>query len=128
MSQVIDLPVVFSSPDIPIDHNHIPRPDLFASFSHLKDISPRLSYFPDIEIGLLIGFDCHQASVPLKVVLGSNISEPYAVQTPLAWTIIGSTSPSSTLSSVSKSNETSVPSLRSKTVSVIEPKAKVHVL
>ena len=82
-SQVINLPVVFSRPDIPIDRNHIPKPDSFASFAHLKDINSRLSYFPNIEIGLLIGFNCPQASVPLKVVLGSSISEPYAVQTRL---------------------------------------------
>ena len=83
---------MFSRPDIPFHRNHIPRPDSFASFSHLKDISSRLSYFPDIEIGLLIGYNCSKASVPLQVVCGSNISEPYAVQTPLGWTIIGSTS------------------------------------
>ena len=57
-SQVIDLPAVFSRPNIPIDRSHIPRQDSFAEFSHLKDISSKLSYFPDVEIGLLIGFNC----------------------------------------------------------------------
>ena len=91
-SQIIDLPAVFSRPDIPIDRSHIPKPDSFVDQSHLKDISSRLSYFSDIDIGLLIGFNCPEASVPLEVVLGSDISKPYAVQTPLGWTIIGSTS------------------------------------
>ena len=89
-SQIIDLPAVFSRPDIPIDRSHIARPDSFVDQPHLKDISSHLSYFSDIEIGLLIGFDCPEASVPLKVVLGSTISQPYAVETPLGWTIIGS--------------------------------------
>ena len=99
-SEIIDLPVVFSRPDIPINRNDIPKPNSFATYSHLKDISSRLSYFPDIEVGLLIGYNCSQASIPVQVVLGSNTSEPYAVQTPLGWTIIGSTSKSSSVSSV----------------------------
>ena len=92
MSQIIDLPPVFSRPDIPIDRSHIPKPDSFVHQPHLKDIGSRLSYFSDIDVGLLIGFNCPEASVPLEVVLGSDISKPYAVQTPLGWTIIGSTS------------------------------------
>ena len=99
-SEVIDLPVVYSRPVIPLDRSHIPRQDTFAHFAHLKETSSKLSYFPDIEIGLLIGFNCSQASIPLKVVLGSNSAQPYAVQTPLGWTIIGSTSNSSSYSSV----------------------------
>ena len=91
-SEIIDLPAVFSRPDIPINRNDIPKPNSFATYSHLKDISSRLSYFPDIEVGLLIGYNCSQASIPVQVVLGSNTSEPYAVRTPLGWTIIGSTS------------------------------------
>ena len=113
--------------DIPINRNHIPKPDSFASFSHLKDINSRLSYYPDIEIGLLIGFNCPQASFPLKVVLGSSISEPYAVQTPLGWTIIGLTSPSSSPSLRPSSLNTfgePVSSNPSKITSSIEPKAK----
>ena len=90
--EVIDLPVVFSRPDIPIDRSHIPKSDSFENFSYLKDITSQLSYFPHIEIGLLIGYNCAKASVPLKVVLGSNNSQPYAVQTPLGWTIVGSAS------------------------------------
>ena len=105
--KVIDLPVVFFRPYIPIDRNHIAKPDSFANFHHLKGISSCVSYFPDIEVGLLIGFDCAQASVPLNVVLGSNISQPYAVQTPLGWTIIGSRLPSNSNLLVPASLETS---------------------
>ena len=36
MSEVIDLPAVFSRPDIPIDRNHIPQQGSFSNFSHLK--------------------------------------------------------------------------------------------
>ena len=89
MSQIIDLPPVFSRPDIPIDRSHIPKPDSFVHQPHLKDIGSRLSYFPDIEISLLIGYSCSKASVPLQVVVGRNISQPYAFLTPLGWTIIG---------------------------------------
>ena len=92
MSQIIDLPPVFSRPDIPIDRSHIPKPDLFVDQPHLKDISSLVSYFSDIDNGLLMGFNCPEAFVPLEVVIGSDISKPYAVKTPLGWTIIGSTS------------------------------------
>ena len=110
-SEVIDLPVVYSRPVIPLDRSHIPRQDTFAHFAHLKETSSKLSYFPDIEIGLLIGFNCSQASIPLKVVLGSNSAQPYAVQTPLGWTIIGSTSNSSSYSSVQDCSLNSQPTV-----------------
>ena len=88
-SQFIDLQIVFSRPDIPIYRSHIARPDSFFDQPHFNDVCSHLSYFTDIDLGLLIGFNCPKASVPLNVVLGSNISQPYAVKTSLGWTIIG---------------------------------------
>ena len=40
----------------------------------------------------MIGFNCSQASRPLEVVLGRDPSLPYAVRTPLGWTVVGSIS------------------------------------
>ena len=37
--KVIDLPVVFSRPDIPFDRNRILRSDSFAILLHLKEIT-----------------------------------------------------------------------------------------
>ena len=48
----------------------------------------------DIDIGLLIGYNCSNALIPREVIAGES-NEPYAVKTDLGWSIVGSISPSS---------------------------------
>ena len=48
----------------------------------------------DIDIGLLIGYNCSNALIPREVIAEES-NEPYAVKTDLGWSIVGSISPSS---------------------------------
>ena len=45
----------------------------------------------DIEVGLLIGFNCSQALAPYRVILGED-GEPYGQKSVLGWSIVGSPS------------------------------------
>ena len=85
----IRLPQVFSCNDIPTRRSQIPRPEMAASWTHLKGIATELvAYRSDIEIGLLIGANCPRAIVPRRVIPGRG-NEPYALQTDLGWGIVG---------------------------------------
>ena len=44
----------------------------------------------DVKIGLLIGYNCPRALVPLEVVVGDPAA-PHALRTPLGWSIVGVT-------------------------------------
>ena len=48
----------------------------------------------DIDIGLLIGYNCSNALIPREVIAGES-NEPFAVKTDLGWSIVGRISPSS---------------------------------
>ena len=91
LSETVSLPSLYSRPEIPHIQNHIPSKEFCLKFDHLRSVAENLSSFDSIEVGLLIGFDCSRASRPLEVVLGKDPSLPYAVRTPLGWTVVGST-------------------------------------
>ena len=56
----------------------------------MRSVAEKIASFESIEIGLLIGFDCSRASRPLEVILGKDPLLPYAIRTPLGWTVVGS--------------------------------------
>lgn len=85
----IELPSTYSKGDIPADRDLIPRRDTTAKWRHLEAVSRELpEYFPDAEIGILIGLNCPKAIKPLEVVAGDD-NEPWAIRTSLGWSVVG---------------------------------------
>ena len=93
-TQVIDLPPTYTRDSIPLDREHIPTCETAKKWDHFKSITVEIPPLLDIDIGLLIGYNCSNALVPREVIAGEN-NEPYAVKTDLGWSIVGSISPSS---------------------------------
>ncbi|XP_033725905.1 uncharacterized protein LOC117315432 [Pecten maximus] len=73
---------------IPADRSHIPERKTVTSWPHLHSVSDRIPPLQSCDIGLLIGYDCPQALVPRKILVGQT-NEPYAVQTILGWSVVG---------------------------------------
>ena len=76
LNDSIQLPVVYSRSEIPHNRDHFPNAQFCKQFPHLDCVSSKLPSFSNIEVGLLIGFDCSKASCPLEVVLGPTSSSP----------------------------------------------------
>ena len=89
LSEKVQLPTLYSRSEIPNNRNHFPTPSFCRQYSHLDSISSKIQSFSNIEVGLLIGFNCPKASCPLEVVLGPTSLSPYAVRTPLGWSVVG---------------------------------------
>ena len=85
----VSLPMLYSRPVIPHNRSHFPTREFCDKFKHLKKVSSKINLFPDIDVGLLIGFNCSKATCPLEVIVGRS-SDPYAVRTPLGWSVVGS--------------------------------------
>ena len=48
--------------------------------------------FPDLAdflVGMLISYYTSQAQFPVQLVVGQNATDPFAVKTPLGWSIVG---------------------------------------
>lgn len=89
-SDTITVPTLFAQPDIPANKDHIPTPDTAFAWSHLGHIKDCLVPLQDCDIGLIIGYNCSAASLPLKTVREPrDITLPYAVQTILGWSVVG---------------------------------------
>ena len=58
------------------------------SIPHLHELENKLSPMQDCDIGLLIGYNCPAASFPLNSVK-STPQEPYGLETPLGWMVVG---------------------------------------
>ena len=84
-SQSLTLNRCFSKSIIPCESGSIPSPDDVKRWPHLRDVSIPPGRH---EIGLLIGYTCHQAFMPLKVITGTH-NEPFAFKTQLGWCIMG---------------------------------------
>ena len=85
----IKLPTAYSRQEIPADRHLIPRAETVRKWPHLEAVSEQLPrYFPDAEVGLLIGMNCPRALKPRDVVLGDD-EEPWAVKTELGWSVVG---------------------------------------
>ena len=91
----IPVPRAYTRHSIPLDKSHIPTSKVANSWSHLKGIA---SEIPDLDIsqvqvGMLIGYDTSRALMPLCSLTGSSQDDPYAVKTPLGWSIVGNVGP-----------------------------------
>ena len=81
----VELPTVFSTPQLPVSKDSIPRQEDVSKYPYLKGIQlPKI----DAPIGLLIGNDVPKALEP-KQVIASNNKGPYAVKTIFGWTLNG---------------------------------------
>ncbi|XP_068716993.1 uncharacterized protein [Montipora capricornis] len=81
----VELPTVFSTPQLPVGKNSIPQQEDVNKYPYLKGIQlPKI----DAPIGLLIGNDVPKALEP-KQVIASNDKGPYAVKTIFGWTLNG---------------------------------------
>ncbi|XP_067945018.1 uncharacterized protein [Watersipora subatra] len=87
----IKVPCAYTRDSIPLDRDHISTAEVAKSWAHLKMIACELPKLDNVEVGMLIGYDTSRALIPLKSITGDNVSDPYAVQTPLGWSIVGQT-------------------------------------
>ena len=95
-SDRIMLPVTYSRDAIPAERWLIPKRETTRNWRHLSHLEEKLPpYFPDAEIGLLIGVNCPRAVRPKEVVSG-NSDDPWAMKTELGWSIVGFTHSSNT--------------------------------
>eukprot|EP00057_Strongylocentrotus_purpuratus_P008557 XP_011663031.1 PREDICTED: uncharacterized protein LOC105437753 [Strongylocentrotus purpuratus] len=88
-TKIINLPSTFTRDIMPADRHHIPTPDMARSFRHLTRIADMIAPLQDVEIGLLIGYDCAKALAPRAVIHSPDDRGPYAIQTDLGWSIVG---------------------------------------
>ena len=84
----VKLPAAYTRPGIPINRSHIPTPDTARQWPHLEEIAHHLTPLQDVEVTLLIGYNCAEALMPRDVVPSLN-NEPYAQKSILGWGIVG---------------------------------------
>lgn len=89
----IQLPPAYTKDYIPANREHIPTCETAKCWSHLSPIIDEVPPLLNCEVGLLIGYTCPRALAPKQVILGKD-NEPYAIQTELGWSIVGSSEPS----------------------------------
>eukprot|EP00794_Sanderia_malayensis_P013144 gene13144-14495_t len=84
---LVDLPTVFTKPNLPVEAWKIPTNKDLAAWSHLKTIS-----LPDTRINasidVLIGNNVPAALAPTDVVTGP-VGSPFATKTVLGWVVWG---------------------------------------
>ena len=85
----VELPRVYTRKEIPADHEQIPSPRLVNRIEHLKEIASEIPPLdPELEIGLLVGSNCPNALLPLRVVPNKG-NGPIAVRLKHGWTVSG---------------------------------------
>ncbi|KAJ8038907.1 hypothetical protein HOLleu_16467 [Holothuria leucospilota] len=84
----LPLPIAFTRYAIPVNASHIPSPDTAQNWPHLQGIAKELMPVSQLEVGLLIGYNCPRALIPRKVIPPSR-DGPYAQLTDLGWGIVG---------------------------------------
>jgi hypothetical protein len=95
---VISLPDVYTRESIPVRREHIPTPQMAAKWPHLKRIQHELLQLQDIEVGVLIGYNCSRALIPREVVAPID-NGPFAQRSDLGWGIVCVVDPISDVSS-----------------------------
>ena len=89
-SESILVPTLYTQSSIPADKGHIPIPETALAWSHLKQVADQLTPLQDCGIGLIIGYNCSAASLPLNTIRHtSDLTLPYAIQTVLGWAVVG---------------------------------------
>nr|XP_054604914.1 uncharacterized protein LOC107372912 [Nothobranchius furzeri] len=84
----IKLPTTYTRSYIPANRSHIPTNITAESWPHLSHLSEEMAPKLDCEVGLLIGYNCPQALLPLEVISGKR-DQPFAQKSLLGWSIIG---------------------------------------
>ncbi|XP_076869830.1 uncharacterized protein LOC143521148 [Brachyhypopomus gauderio] len=95
----IPLPPVFTREFIPANRSHIPTSETARKWPHLEQLAIEIPPPLDCEVGLLIGYNCHQALLPREILSGKE-NQPYAQKTDLGWSIVGCSHPASDYSDV----------------------------
>lgn len=90
-SHFVRLPKCFSTESIP---NQLARPshDQLRAWKHLSGVLHEFPPVFDVDVGLLIGYDCPEALAPINSIIGE-AHEPFAVKTKLGWSIVGELAP-----------------------------------
>lgn len=83
---MITLKNVYTTKEIPHARNTIPTSENTKHWSHLERLP--LQPLLDVEVGMLIGYDCTLALKPVQIAEGED-HEPYGVRTPLGWAVVG---------------------------------------
>ena len=85
----VELPRTYTRREIPADIEQIPTPEIVGRIDHLKGIASHIPAFdPGLEIGVLIGSNCPNALIPLRVVPNKG-DGPFALQLKHGWTVSG---------------------------------------
>ena len=84
----VTLPQAYTREFIPHNTDHIPTAEVARSWPHLEAIADQLQPPMNCRVGLLIGYNCPEAIVPVEV-LKAQSNQPYGVKTSLGWSIIG---------------------------------------
>ncbi|XP_068726426.1 uncharacterized protein [Montipora capricornis] len=79
----IELPLVFSTPKLPVASESVPRQEDLHRWPHLKGVTVAKI---NADVGLLIGHDVPKALEPKEVRVSQN-GGPYAAKTLLGWAI-----------------------------------------
>ena len=88
-NNAVELPETFTRMEIPVDRDEIPKREILQLWPHLQEIADKVPvYYPDLEVGLLIGSNCPSALQPLQIIptTGSN---PFAIKYKHGWTVNG---------------------------------------
>ena len=64
----VELPTVFTRDIMSANRSHIPTKDIAKKWPHLEVLVNELPPVQDCDIALLIGYDCDEASEPLKIL------------------------------------------------------------
>ncbi|XP_063968310.1 uncharacterized protein LOC129267694 [Lytechinus pictus] len=88
-TKVINLPAVYTRDIMPANREHIPVPEVAASFPHLTEIAEELLPLQECEVGLLIGYDCASALTPRNIIPSPDGDGPFGMKTDLGWSIVG---------------------------------------
>ena len=83
----LKVPYAYAQESIPATHHEIATPDITRQWEHLKVIVDKISYQPQIGIGMLMGRNIPTAFQLLKVIYGEE-DKPWAEKYKFGWTII----------------------------------------
>ena len=91
-SKILQLPIAYTYPEIPIEESEIATPSKLKPWKHLESIVEKIEdYDPSIPVGLMIGGNCARAHDPLETIPGVE-EGPFAFRSQLGWCVVGALS------------------------------------